>query len=136
MPPHDPAFRKHRRETALQVLLPIVLGGILLLALGVWWATGDAGAVHRLADLALIGLLLPCLVLGLIPLALLVGAVVGLARLMQVLPGPLAQIQAAVVRARQAVVAAADRAAAPWIGIRSRVAALRSVLHRWRRGAP
>lgn len=125
--------RSHHRETWLQILLPVTLGGLLLLAAGVYTAAGG-GDVSRLADLALIGLLLPCLVLGWLPLGLLIAAVVGMHRLLRLLPAPMVQVRWAVRRATDQLVRLADRVAAPWIAFEGQRAAWRQLFRRWRRG--
>jgi hypothetical protein len=78
-----------RRAIWLQVYLPLTLGAILVVALIVirMVASGRGGATASgMADVALVALLLPMMLLGLIALAMVVMLTVGLARLIGWIP--------------------------------------------------
>lgn len=72
-----PSLKRHRRESFWQITFPILLFiAILLGAFALVILTGTTG-ISGVADMALILVSLPLLVIGLIVLALFVGLVVG-----------------------------------------------------------
>ena len=88
--PHHPSYLLHRRQTAWQVILPIVLAGliligtVLLLCFATFRGNGD---VDRWAAISIIWLVLPVMLGGLVTLAALVGVTYLLGRGAG-LPGP------------------------------------------------
>jgi hypothetical protein len=63
----------HRREVLWQITVPLVIGGIVILALAVLAAFGSSGNVSRWADISLIWVLSPMLVISLIFFVILAG---------------------------------------------------------------
>ncbi len=93
-----PSYRQHQRQIFWQVLLPVLLSALLVLAslvlLILTAAQGDpAGQLSGWADTSLIWLLLPVLGLGLIGILLLGGLIYLLARLLKTLPTYTALVQ-------------------------------------------
>lgn len=112
----------HRREVLWQIILPMVLVGVVLLAGVVALGLTGVGSAGRWADISLMWLLLPVIVLSIVPLALLVGLIYGLTRALGALPGLAYQAQRALLRVERTTRRIADRAAAPVIGVESRTA--------------
>jgi len=80
----------HRRDVLRQITLPLVIGGLLLvagMALVIIAAAGANGEVRRWADLSLIWLILPALIFSLLILGLLFGLTYLVSKLLGILPG-------------------------------------------------
>lgn len=93
-----PSYRRHKRQTFWQVLLPVLLSALLVLAglvfLILTATQGDpAGQLSGWADTSLIWLLLPVMGLGLIGILLLGGLIYLLAQLLKILPTHTALVQ-------------------------------------------
>ena len=87
-PVHE-SYKKHRRELAWQIILPMVLtviGFAALIGL-IYFATfeGD-GDVGRWAAISTIWIVIPVMVLGLVLLVVLVALVYGMKRLLDITP--------------------------------------------------
>jgi hypothetical protein len=124
---------QHRRQAFWQVYVPTFLGAAVFVALCVWVVIFTIGYVPEAnlpdqqspaAKVAVIWILLPGCLGGLIPLALLSGMVFILARGIQGLPGVAHQALAAIHRLSAALQNAADRLAAPVIAVNSQKAGL------------
>ncbi len=73
--PQHPSYRRHRSQVAWQILLPVILGGVLLVAAAVlvWLRTFKGnGDVGRWAAISTIWLTLPVMLGGLVILVVLV----------------------------------------------------------------
>ena len=97
LPERNPAtYAAHRREVFWQIIFPFILALIIILGLvaGVILA-GYQGmeAVSRWADVSLIWLLLPLLIVLLVTLAILSGVVYLITKLLGVLPGYARMVQ-------------------------------------------
>ncbi|MFO7585276.1 MAG: hypothetical protein R6W69_11150 [Anaerolineales bacterium] len=87
--PDRASYLKHKRETRLQILLPIILGSMLILALFalVAYATfAPGGDVERWAAISTIWIVIPLLAVLLVTLILVAGMVYGMHRLLKVTP--------------------------------------------------
>lgn len=111
----------HRREMTWQVILPLTLGILIILGLGIWAivTVAQGGDVSRAADTSLIFLLIPVLILSLIPLVLLGGLVYGMVRLLTFLPPMFYTVQGFLLRVQERVQQGADIAAEPVLRINS-----------------
>lgn len=93
-----PSYQQHKRQTFWQVLLPVLLSALVVLAglafLILTAAQGDsAGQLSGWADTSLIWLLLPVMGAGLMAILLLGGLIYLLARLLKILPTYTALVQ-------------------------------------------
>lgn len=86
-------WAKHRREVRLQIMLPLVIGCIVFLGLAILVAAGSFAQVSQWADVAVIWLAGPLMIVTLLFLVMLGGLVYGLARLLMVLPGLMTRAQ-------------------------------------------
>jgi hypothetical protein len=90
LPRHEhESYRRHRKQTQQQIILPLALVASLMLVLTVLLIVITArggGEVSRWASFSTIWVLLPVLVAGLVALAVLAGLIYLLARLQRVLP--------------------------------------------------
>lgn len=88
LPEHE-SYRKHRRQVTQQIILPLILAVLLMLALCVWigFATfRDNGDVGRWAAISTVWILIPILAAGLLTFAILGGLIYLMARLLGLLP--------------------------------------------------
>ena len=103
-----------RRAVWLQVYLPLMVGAILVVALFAFGlvASGRGGATTSgMADMALVALLMPVMILGVLALAASVLLTVGVAKLIGWLPEQTGTVQRIVARAPQLSDRIAGRAA-------------------------
>ena len=114
--PHHPSYLLHRRQTAWQVILPIVLAGliligtVLLLCFATFRGNGD---VDRWAAISIIWLVLPVMLGGLVTLAALVGVTYLLGRGAGLIPRYTYQAQLFAARVEAGVKEAAEVARKP-----------------------
>jgi hypothetical protein len=88
LPDPNPVTRKrHHREMAWQVYVPLAVGLVIILILMGLTISGANNAVLKGGDVALIWLIAPALVLSLILLAINAAAIYGIAKLLRALPG-------------------------------------------------
>jgi len=87
--PDRTSYAKHRREVTRQIIIPIVLVtlvGIGFAVLSGFAAAGNQPGVSLWADVSLIWLIIPMMLLALVVLILLVALVIGLKRLLIISP--------------------------------------------------
>jgi len=115
------ARRRHRREVFWQISVPLTLGGLAVIAAGILagWSTARGSDLSAWSGRSLVFLICPVLIVGLIPLALLGGAVVGVARLTAGLPFFFYKIQNAFDSIRRRSLQLGRGLAAPIIRLRS-----------------
>jgi len=123
LPERNPVTHaRHRKDVFWQITVPFGLFFLLILLLiaGVIWA-GFAGIdqVSRWADISLIWLLIPVIGLSLLVLAVTVGMVVGLGKLLQVLPRAMHLVQQYFWLAESQVKRVADKLVEPVLKIHS-----------------
>lgn len=124
--PNPKTQQVHRRETFLQITLPLIIGLVLILFLAVLTVitATSGGSVAQAADASLIFLIIP-LMLVTILFTLIVGAVAyGLIKLNATLPVYTRQAQDVFARVRQQVQVGSDKAVEPILRIRSFFASL------------
>ena len=100
--PDHASYRNHRRQVWTQILLPVLIGALLLVAAPIvaWLTTmGGGGDVGRWAAISTMWLLIPVLIFGLILLAVLIGLIFVGARLAGLIPRYSLRIQNMAVRA-------------------------------------
>jgi hypothetical protein len=81
------AFQKHRKEVLWQITIPVLIGALILISVGLMIALG-AGIpqTSKIADISLIWLIVPAMIITLIFGAVLFSLIVLVVRLIQVLP--------------------------------------------------
>jgi len=124
--PNPKTQQVHRRETFLQITLPLIIGLVLILFLAVLTVitATSGGSVAQAADASLIFLIIP-LMLVTILFTLIVGAVAyGIIKLNANLPIYTRQVQDVLARAQQQVQIGSDKAVEPILRIRSFFASL------------
>lgn len=78
-------YQKHQKEVLWQITIPLIAGLVILLILMVG-CVSSAINQSRMADISLIWIILPNLVMALITLIILVGLIYGLIKLIGILP--------------------------------------------------
>ena len=87
-PVHE-SYRRHRRQLTSQIILPMVLAGLLFIALVVLINIAtfrDNGDVARWAAISTMWILIPIFIMGFVFLALLAGLIYLFARLLGIAP--------------------------------------------------
>lgn len=126
-----------RRTVALQVYLPLGLGVVLVaLAVGLGLAAGGAGGLSAggMADVSIILLLVPLMLLGLLALVGFTAVAIGVERLVRWLPPRSRQAQRVAGRLARKAGEAADKAAQVIVVPKAAASVARSVLDSLRPG--
>jgi hypothetical protein len=132
VPPESPlsekAVRETRRQIWMQVYLPLGIGVITLAALVLWVWQAEFGAVSVWADVALVVVLIPLFVLGLITLVVLAGLTYGAFWLFGWLPDPLHRLQSTIARVERGTKKGADGVARPMLVVQAVIAMLKAAV--------
>jgi hypothetical protein len=127
------SYKKHRRELTTQIILPIVSTVILIIALIVLINVAtfrDGGDVARWAAVSTIWIVIPIMIGMLIFLALLVGLISLLGRLLNVTPTYTGKAQDYVRKVAVYIAKGADAVVRPVIGLEGFVASVKKFLGR------
>ena len=86
-----PSFQRHHREKTWQILVPLILGIMLILAVAVGvvltaFRSNVGGSVSQWADTSAIWLILPIIMFAIIAIVILSGLIVGVAKIINILP--------------------------------------------------
>ena len=87
--PEHLSYKKHRRQMVNQIVLPVVLSALLMIALIIliiFSTFREGGDVGRWAAISEIWLVIPVMLAGLIVLALLIGMIYLMVRALQLIP--------------------------------------------------
>lgn len=134
LPERNPeTHRAHRREVLLQITLPLVIGVIIVLVLAVLAALGAPGNVSRWADVSLIWLIIPMLLVALIFLVVFGGLAFGVFYLIRLIPGYARQVQDFFTLVGAKVKQGSDMAVEPVLRVQSFIASLNAVKRNLRR---
>ena len=126
-------WEKHRRDVRLQIILPLVIGILLVFVLAVLVTLGSTAQVSQWADVSLIWIIAPMLVVALIFLAILGGIAYGLAKLLQVLPFYTRQVQDFFLLVRDRASDVTAKMVAPILNYESKKASQRALWRNLRR---
>lgn len=119
--------RAHARQRLWQIILPLVIGVIAAIALLVLAGLAGAAQTSRWADISLIFLVIPVMVVSLIFLALGAGLIYALVRVLQVIPTFAFRAQNLFTLIEDRVRTGANLAAEPIIRVSSWLAAIRTL---------
>lgn len=115
---------RYRRQVWLQIFLPLGLLLLLLVVAGVFLWPGSPPAASAYADTALVFLILPVMLFGLIALAVVVAGIYLLVMALRRIPEAVYQVQLALDRVKRKVGQGADLAVRPFV----RLSAIRAAL--------
>ncbi|HSG45027.1 MAG TPA: hypothetical protein VLA72_17910 [Anaerolineales bacterium] len=127
------SYKKHRRELATQIILPIVLTVIIIIAAIVFINIAifrDDGDVARWAAVSTIWIVIPIMIGMLIFLVLLVGLIYLMARLLGITPTYTGMAQDYVRKAAVYIKKGADAVVKPVIGLKGFFASVEKFLGR------
>lgn len=118
--------RKHRMETFWQVYFPLIMGSILVVGLAAWTVitATSGGGVRKTADISLVFLIVPAMVMALIPLAIFIGMAYAVIWLNKNTPYFMKKAQDTMIQVRDGVMKGSDKFAEPVIRFKSRIASL------------
>ena len=132
LPPESPfsekAARDTRRQIWMEIYLPLGIGVMILAALVIWVWQAEFGAVSVWADVALVIVLIPLFVLGLIILIVLAGLTYGVFWLFGWLPDPLHRLQSTIDRVERGAQKGADGVARPMLMFHAAMAMLKAAV--------
>jgi hypothetical protein len=120
-------IRLHKRQVLWQILVPFLLVTLMLLAAGVWLVWGETARAQVWADVSIIWLIIPLLLLTLVALAVLVALIVGLAKLLQVAPRYTLRAQQVAGQIADGTHKVADGAVKPFVWIEQAGAVVKSI---------
>jgi uncharacterized membrane protein len=118
--PQHYSYLKHRQQIRRQIILPVVIAAVLMIALIVLISVttfSSGGDVSRWAAISTIWIVIPLLLAGLILLAILIGLIYLMARALSALPTYTAIAQDYVYKARAYIIRGADMVAKPVIAL-------------------
>jgi uncharacterized membrane protein len=127
------SYHKHRRQFWLQILLPMLVSVLLVLAVAILTglaAFSESGDAPRWAAISTIWLVIPVMIFGLIFLALLVGLIYLLAQALQALPPYTSKVQYYVNRGASEAKRFSDMATKPVLFLEGINASLKAIFGR------
>lgn len=119
--------QRHRKEVFWQISLPIAIGSLILLAFAALSFTLEYGEASRWADISLIWLIMPAMVVTLITCVMLAASIYALVKLIVVLPYYSLQLLNWLILVSRYVHQAGDRAVEPVLRFKSFSASARSL---------
>ena len=119
--------RKTKRQIWLQIYLPLILGVIILVGLGIWVVLEGFGTASVWADVGLVLIIIPTFIIGVLVFAALIAITYGLFRLIDILPDPFDKIFMTVDRVGEVTSQGMDLAVKPVINVQKTGAALKAV---------
>jgi hypothetical protein len=121
--------KKHRVETFWQISFPLVLGCILVVGLAAWTIiiATSGGGTRKTADISLVFLIIPAMVMALIPLAIFIGMAYATIWLNKNTSFFMKKAQDAMVQVRDGVRNGSDKLTEPVIRFKSRIASLEAL---------
>jgi hypothetical protein len=120
--------KQHRKEVFWQIWLPIGIGAVALLTLGVMAGLSlqvGTESAARWGNIAAMWLILPVFAVGLLSLFLLAGLIFGVVKLTQILPDYSEIVQMYAQRMTRLIKSTANKSVQPIMSIRSNNAALK-----------
>ena len=126
-PVDSPTLRLHKRQVVWQILVPFLLVTLMLLAAGAWLVWGETARARAWADVSIIWIVAPLLLLALVALALLVVLIVGMIKLLQAAPRYTSRAQQLAGQIAAGTRKAADGAIKPFVWIEQAGAAIKSI---------
>jgi len=128
LPERNPVtYERHRKEVMWQILVPVLIGTVIVLALSILATTRTDAQVSKGADVSVIWMITPMLIVALIFLVLLGAIVYGVMSLLGILPGYARLIQDYFDALRVQVGIVSDKAVEPILRIESIKASLRAL---------
>jgi hypothetical protein len=86
-------YQSHRKQVLWQITIPLVIGAVIILILAVLVTTGSPQTASLWADISLVWLIIPVMIVSLILLVLLAGLAYAVIWLVRTIPGYAMQAQ-------------------------------------------
>lgn len=127
-----PSYQRHQRQFWLQIFLPMIVAVLVVIAVAVLTgvASFNEGDSPRWAAISTIWLVIPMMIFGLLFLAILIGLVYLLARLLKVIPPSAAVAQYYTFHASAVAKRISDGAAKPVITLQGALASFKAIFGR------
>lgn len=127
-PKESPTIEIHRRQFFWQIILPLLVTLALLVTGGVFIAIGGTSQARLWADISIIWLIVPALILALLVLVLLGFMVYAIARLLKAMPRFTSQAQDIARRVSAGSQKAADATVKPVLWVQQALAVWKTFL--------
>ena len=116
--------KKHRKEMFWQVTFPLIIGGLVFIGLAAWtvYTAATGNTIRKTADISLVFLIIPGMIMLLMPLVVIFGMVYGMNWLNKNTPRFMLKVQDVVNQVRDGVQKGSDKAVSPVIQINTRLA--------------
>ena len=124
------SIHKHKQDLAWQIIVPIVLVGLLVIAGAVFITVGRKTSPPLWRDISLIWILFPALFITLIGIIILAAAIYGMARLHKAAPRVTSKAQELSMMAAHGIQNAANATSKPFIWLGQAGTALRAIFKR------
>lgn len=131
--PEHYSYLRHRKQVMRQIILPVALSALALVAMVVWISIAtfnQGGDVGRWAAISTIWIIIPTLLGGLIVLAILGGLIYGMARLLSALPTYTGLAQDYIFIARGYIIRGADMAVKPILAVNGWLESIKAFFER------
>jgi hypothetical protein len=126
----SPSIRQHKRQLAWQIIVPVSVAAAIIIAAAVFVTTRGSAVDRPAADISLMWLIMPFLILALILLTLVVGLIYGAYKLHQVTPKYTGKVQVVLYKVQSGARKVSDGAASPFIWIDQAGAVLKHIFKR------
>jgi hypothetical protein len=128
LPERNPVtYERHRKEVMWQILVPVLIGTVIVLALSILATTRTDAQVSKGADVSVIWMITPMLIIALIFLVLLGAMIYAMMSLLGILPGYARLVQDYFNAVRVQVGIVSDKAVEPVLRMESIKASLRAL---------
>ncbi len=116
-PAETPSLHSHKRQRVWQIVLPVVVTALVVVAGAILAVSGQGGSTRAWADVAIIWLVAPLMLFGLLAFFLLAVAIWGVVKLTRITPRYTGRTQELAGRIENGTRRAADAAVKPilWI---------------------
>ena len=113
-----PSVKKHRHDLTWQIIVPIVVIGLIIIAGAVFISLGETGSISLWSDISLIWILLPALFMAFFVVVIMAAAIYGMARLAKATPRFTARAQELTWQAARGIQKVAGATVKPffWLG--------------------
>jgi hypothetical protein len=123
----------HRKQVLWQITVPLVIGAVIILILAVLVATGSPQTASLWADISLIWLIIPVMIISLILLALLAGLAYAVIWLVRTIPSYALQAQNFMIMISSQVERLGDMIVEPILRVNAILASLQALSRSLRR---
>ncbi|MGB2909436.1 MAG: hypothetical protein WBB55_02525 [Anaerolineales bacterium] len=128
LPERNPVtYERHRKEVMWQILVPVLIGAVIVLALAILAATRTDAQVSKGADVSVIWMITPMLIIALIFLVLLGAMIYAVMSLLGILPSYARLVQDYFDALRVQVGIVSDKAVEPILRMESIKASLHAL---------